>query len=285
MPLAALAVPRTGWLGALGPFLPGGSLGLGAPGGGPCVAFVGAGGKTTALFALGRQAREAGAAVILTTTTALRDPRQEEGRGFDGFLFEGELPDPLALPRPSLTVLAGGLREGGKIGGIPVESCSGLKGACDLLLVEADGSRGLPLKAYGPGEPLLPPCTDILVACLGLGAFGRPAEASQVHRLGVFLALTGLAEGELVGAQALVALVTRPGGLFAPAPPGALRVLCLTQRDLVSPSELASLLEALLPLGSPREGRGSFDLLLLAEGEDLEIGFAGEGRVDRRLGA
>ena len=46
----------------------------------------------------------------------------------------------------------------------------------DLVLVEADGSKRLPVKAPRPGEPVVPENADMVLAVLGLSALGEPAE-------------------------------------------------------------------------------------------------------------
>ena len=46
--------------------------------------------------------------------------------------------------------------------------------AADVVLIEADGSRGLPLKWPAPWEPVIPECTDITICVTGLTSLGRP---------------------------------------------------------------------------------------------------------------
>lgn len=46
----------------------------------------------------------------------------------------------------------------------------------DLVLVEADGSRRLPVKVPGPNEPVVPKNSDMVLSVLGLSALGEPAE-------------------------------------------------------------------------------------------------------------
>lgn len=60
----------------------------------------------------------------------------------------------------------------------------------DHVLLEADGSRGLPLKAHAPHEPVIPAETRALVVVVGANGFGRPI-AEVVHRPELFCATTG----------------------------------------------------------------------------------------------
>ena len=42
------------------------------------------------------------------------------------------------------------------------------------MLTEADGSRGLPAKAHGPREPVIPAEAGTVILVLGADAFGKP---------------------------------------------------------------------------------------------------------------
>lgn len=43
----------------------------------------------------------------------------------------------------------------------------------DYTLVEADGSKGLPLKAHAPHEPVIPPQSNQTILVLGAEGLGR----------------------------------------------------------------------------------------------------------------
>jgi probable selenium-dependent hydroxylase accessory protein YqeC len=129
------------------------------------VAFVGAGGKTSALFALARSCAASGMRVLVTTTTKIRDPEagsEREGRGFGPVLL---LPDPatpaalaaLAAAGPRVVLAASRLPLEGKLAGLAPSALRGIESPYDVLLVEADGALGLSIKAPFPAEPVLPP--------------------------------------------------------------------------------------------------------------------------------
>ena len=79
------------------------------------------------------------------------------------------------LERRSLAV-AGRPAEKGKITftgwELYKEACS----LADLVLVEADGSRRLPLKVPRAGEPVIPDNTDMILCLNGLTSLGKRAE-------------------------------------------------------------------------------------------------------------
>jgi probable selenium-dependent hydroxylase accessory protein YqeC len=207
---------------ALLPFLPEGGS----------VAFVGAGGKTTALFRMGRELRALGRDPLLTATTHLAFPQDFDGTvvfrpGMEVPAGEADLPRPTGDP----TLLVSREAPGGKVQGVHPAWIPRLARVWDGVLVEADGSRRLPLKAPGDHEPALPEGPCLVVGILGLGGLGRPLGEATVHRPERFAQVTGCAPGAPVEWAHLEALVRHPAGLFKCA--RGPRVLLLNQADRV----------------------------------------------------
>ena len=76
------------------------------------------------------------------------------------------------------------------------------------MLVEADGAKGLPLKAHEAHEPVIPPCAQRVVAVAGIDGVGKPIGA-VCHRSARYAQLA-LADEETVvtpeiAARALIA--------------------------------------------------------------------------------
>ncbi|MFR7894749.1 MAG: selenium cofactor biosynthesis protein YqeC [Dysosmobacter sp.] len=67
----------------------------------------------------------------------------------------------------------------------------------DYVLVEADGSRQLPLKAHEAHEPVIPAVSRQVICVVGASGFGKPIRES-VHRPERFCALTGAAASDPV---------------------------------------------------------------------------------------
>ena len=140
------------------------------------VGLVGGGGKTTTLFALGRQLP---GRVVLTTTTKMGRDRTD-GLEVQFAPSDGELEQSLAEHR---RVLVWGAEAGAKAIGVPADRCDRWFDLADHVLVEADGSRQLPCTAPGPFEPVLPARTTTAIACVGSSAFGRViADQARVPR-------------------------------------------------------------------------------------------------------
>jgi hypothetical protein len=150
---------------------------------------------------------------------------------------------------------------GGKLEALPPGVLEAAAGEYDLTLIEGDGSRCLPLKAWAAHEPVVPPFTTVTIGVMPLWPLGRPVSDRLVHRLPLFTALCGAAEGELLRPEHLAAILTgRPvprktgggnadaagagRGLFAEA--RGERLLFFNQIDDGDPRQAAAL-AALLP--------------------------------------
>ena len=167
------------------------------------VALVGAGGKTTTLYALARQARDGGRTVVVTTTTHIRrHPRLPLTDGADGAAVR-------ALLEQYGVITAGTVFRGDKLSA-PADVAA-LARAADVVLVEADGARMLPLKAPAEHEPVLPACADAVVAVAGMDCVGRPVE-EICHRPQRVRALLDVGEGHLLTPADVAGLLASPRG-------------------------------------------------------------------------
>ena len=153
------------------------------------VALVGAGGKTTALRLLAAELAAGGKRVIATTTTAML---LREMAAVGPVIMQGEGAAPSAALREALAAggpaaVAYGEGEAGKVVGLSPAAVEGLwaGGLADFLIVEADGSRGLPFKAFGPHEPQVPAVATTILDVAGLDALGVPLTEQHVHRAAV----------------------------------------------------------------------------------------------------
>lgn len=143
-------------------------------------AVIGSGGKTTLLRVL---ADELPGTVILTTSTHILP--------FDGIPLltsptREELRAALAMHR---VVCIGTPAAEGKLTA-PALPFSVLQTLADYVLVEADGSKRLPLKAHAPLEPVIPENARQTICVVGASGFGKPI-CDAVHRPERFCARTG----------------------------------------------------------------------------------------------
>lgn len=198
------------------------------------VAFVGAGGKTVAMFHLGRELRAAGAGPVLTTTTKILVPADTPDQDV---VVET---DPTAmvaaveraLGRGSIPVAAVATTADGKLAGVAPERVADLAGAAGVthVLVEADGAARRPFKAPNDDEPVVPRTTTLVVAVVGIDALGRTV-MQAAHRPERVMALTGLGPADVLDARSIARVMLAEGGVMKGAPAGARTVVVVNKAD------------------------------------------------------
>ena len=191
--------------------------------------FVGAGGKTTAIFQLAREIANRNL-VIVTATTHLgvwqipladhhiiaNDSRNVQLPTKGVILVTGEIENERTKPVNDATL--NWLYAETKSRSIP-------------LLIEADGSRQKPLKAPAAHEPPIPTFTNAVVAVAGLGALGKPLTDEVVQRAEIFSGLSGLKMNQTITPEAITRMLTHSQGALKNIPAHARRVAFLNQAD------------------------------------------------------
>jgi molybdenum cofactor cytidylyltransferase len=209
------------------------------------IAFVGAGGKSTALFQLARELRSP---VIASATTHLgvwQIPLADEH-------VIAKTPDDLQNFSPRGVTLVTGELEGNRTKGLGTDTIQWLhensKGHSIPLLIEADGSRQKPLKAPAGHEPPIPEFVQTVVVVAGLSGIGKSLDEETVFRPEIFARLSGLQFGQTINAIALARVLTHPEGGLKNIPPTARRVALLNQADTPDlQAQADSIAKALLP--------------------------------------
>lgn len=152
------------------------------------VAVIGSGGKTTLLRELAGELAGVGESVVLATTTRILPfggiPTLTAGE-------TGEIARVLAEKRVACVASPAGK---GKLAA-PAVALGQIAGIADHVLIEADGSKRLPLKAHAAWEPVVPPESVRTVLVVGASGFWRPV-AEAVHRPEVFCRIAGCASGD-----------------------------------------------------------------------------------------
>ena len=134
-------------------------------------ALAGSGGKTTAMYLLARELQSYGT-VLCTTTTHIFPPVH--------IPTASSLIELKFLLRRHRCVCVGAPASNGKLTA-PQFPLSSLTSQADYILAEADGSKGLPLKAHLPHEPVIPSQANQTILLAGASGFGRPVQEA-VHR-------------------------------------------------------------------------------------------------------
>ena len=198
-------------------------------GGIPRLAFVGAGGKTTALFHLAREYHSP----VLVANTAHTELWQLALADLHLFYLDS---GPLQLPPnlPGVTLLTGD-RNNRSVAGVSPEGINHVLTYARQnqlpLLIEADGSRRHPVKAPADHEPPIPGFVETVVVTVGLTALGHELCSDWVHRPEIFAALSGAPLGSTISPEGILRVLSHPSGGLKNIPPGARRVVLLNQAD------------------------------------------------------
>lgn len=132
------------------------------------ISFTGAGGKTSMIRRLAWEGRERGLKVLVATTTHMFRPERY------GVFSKDKNQVRRMLEQESVAV-AGQEAGDRKITFVGSWFYRQICPLADLVLVEADGSRRLPLKVPGPGEPVVPCNCDMVLSVFGLSVLGQEA--------------------------------------------------------------------------------------------------------------
>jgi len=195
---------------------------------GDCVAFVGGGGKSTAMFRLGRELSAAGKKVLLTTSTRIFAAQIALAPAAVAFNPETQsVADILPALKKAVAehgqVLLTGHRDDTNAFGIPPDVIDALaqSGNFDVILNEADGSRRRSFKAPAAHEPVIPPGTTVVIPVAGMDVLAQPLTDEWVHRPQIISALADVPPACPITPEIIAAVLAHPQGGRKSAPPGA----------------------------------------------------------------
>ena len=139
------------------------------------IAVVGGGGKTSLIFQLQREFFALNKRVIICTTTHM---------AWDAKL-PFSAPDQIDHIECNLKkygyAVVGRHQPEDKIASCTNEEIAALQKHCDVLLIEADGSKQLPMKVPRSHEPVIPDLADLVIGVIGLDALGEAIDQVCHH--------------------------------------------------------------------------------------------------------
>ena len=162
------------------------------------ISFVGGGGKTSLIYELGNELSKLGKKVIITTTTHMFMPESN-------VVLTGKREDIINLLYSENIIIVGMLcdeknvkfehnqlknenafdtieeEKRKKISGLPESMAESLIELADFVLVEADGSKRLPLKMPASHEPVILEGSNLVIGVCGIDAIGKSIKAT-CHR-------------------------------------------------------------------------------------------------------
>ena len=198
---------------------------------GAVVSFVGAGGKTSAMFRLAAELVENGWRVVTTTTTHLGE---EQVSAAPSALRPEELPMLRSrLDEFGHCLIVGSPDYQGRVRGVLTEFVAALHARADVdaVLVEADGSRLHAFKAPAEHEPVVPYVTTHLVPTVGMEVIGRSLDGEYVHRPERVSQLASTALGSPITIETVARVLAHPNGGGKQRPPDAELVPLLNKVD------------------------------------------------------
>lgn len=212
---------------------------------GQLVALVGGGGKTRAMLVISRELADRGWRVLAATTTRVGASVADS---MPVLTMTGEEPPEglaEAVSQSGRAFLSSGRGADGKLLGVDPWVLTGIKerGLVDVVVVEADGARQMPLKAPGEREPVIPGGADLVSPVAGLDALGLRIETGSVHRPELLRRLT---DSDLVTPAVIADVLTSDGGGMKGAPPGAEIRPILNKLDAVSRADALGAAAAVL---------------------------------------
>lgn len=206
-------------------------------------AFVGGGGKTTAIYTLAKELYEQGNTVIVTTTTKMYTPKPPQVRELMLSTKTKEIKK--AVETFGLIAVGKEIVQG-KLIGLESEIICEMAFLADYVLVEADGAKQLPIKVPAVHEPVIPSCTGKVVAVVGMRAYGKAIEevCFRGDRAAKFL---GKSKTDLIDLEDMAKIIVSPEGLAKGSANKPFEVL-INQADEQADQERAYILSEKLKL-------------------------------------
>lgn len=162
------------------------------------IAVVGSGGKTTLIKKLAARYRSEGKTVFVTATTHMFIEEDT--------LLTDDVDTIIGVLRETGYAMAG-VPEGQKIKALSKETFDEVCLRADVVLVEADGSKCLPLKYPNATEPVIPENTDEIIVVCGLNAIGQKAK-DVCHRPELVKKCLGIDDNTVITPAHIQKLVT-----------------------------------------------------------------------------
>lgn len=165
---------------------------------GDVVAFIGAGGKTSALIGLGYELLDKGWRILATTTRALDEEQLHLMPHAMPYNSNPEIISS-ALSEHGFVFVYDSIRDG-KVYGPAIEWTREVLDTIDsdVLLIEADSADGRPLKAPLQGEPYIPPEASLVVPIASLSALDKPLDETHIYNSQAMIEKYGYYEGSNV---------------------------------------------------------------------------------------
>lgn len=168
------------------------------------ISITGTGGKTTLMFSLAKNLSKEGS-VLITTSTKIALPKA----GFDKlYLSIGEYSKPKAN---EIVCLGNLIEEKQKLSSFPYEELKDIVDDFDFVLIEADGSRNLPLKFWKNHEPVIYDFTNKVIGVLSIKVYDKVPNKDIIYNYEGFVRNLG---DDRISYKTFINLIKYNKGLF-----------------------------------------------------------------------
>lgn len=163
-------------------------------------AVIGSGGKTSLLASCADLLKTKYKVILTTSTHIFPFP------GMQTVTDEGSVIS--ALTQDGIVCVGSRTADGKLVA--PDIPFSRLAELADFVLVEADGSKRLPLKAHMPHEPVIPVESNQTICIVGLSAVGKPI-CEVAHRPELFASLCESSPSDIATVERIAAVLNKEG--------------------------------------------------------------------------
>lgn len=202
------------------------------------ISIVGGGGKTTTMFKLANELKALNKRVLVTTTTAIYNPDADQ---YDKLIILGKDNAYGRYLNNTITVMGREVSAQNKLLGVLPEYIDDIykEELFDYIIVEADGSKGRPIKAPASHEPVIPSCTTKTIGVVGMDCLGKRIDDEYVHRSELFAQITDSSIGEYIRKETILKLIVSKNGIFKGVPYSSKKYLLFNKADYQKDREAA----------------------------------------------
>ena len=238
---------------------------------GDIVAFVGAGGKTSALIALGAELSACGWRALATTTTRLGRAQLELMSASLSYHQDSSHISQLLDSERFLFLYDRICAD--KVYGFEADRIEQILASltCDICLIEADGARMLPLKAPKSHEPAIPACATLVVPIVSLAVLGKSLDENHVYNAGALAGHYGFARGRPVKPEWIARMLGDEAMLLKNIPAHARVVALLNQAPRAGEMlDQANLIAERIMNAPESPGRHNVDRIVIGSVQDAD---------------
>ena len=220
---------------------------------GEMVSLIGAGDKTPSMFRLGKELRDQGWKILITTTAQIFTPTKPH---IDRLFLVDDLQALIDvctnIAAPAVIGAGCGLSQEGKLLGMPATWLDRLnRGAIfDAILVQADDGTPCSLKPSINDEPSVPQSSQTTVLIVTVKVLGKPFSDAWVNHSAHARDLLGLPADASISEDILIRLIEHQDGCLKDIPAASRKIALIDQAD--TPAEMA----AAQALGKKLQQRG-----------------------------